>query len=131
MWKILLFAALPLVPLAAVHGGGAAESTGLSADAPLQCEIRAAPVSGGVELTGIATTVRPLSGTYELDVRKVGRAGTSNSMQSGEFEAAPGMNGIVGMVGLGLEPGASFSARLVLRWQGGELSCTATGPDEV
>jgi hypothetical protein len=129
MWKLLLIMALPLAPLAAAHSGGTVDRAEITASAPLACEIRATPVSGGVELEGIVTTTRPLTGTYEFEVRKVGRAGTSNSMQSGEFEARPGEEAGVGVVGLSLERGAAFDAKLVLRWQGEEVSCTAAGSE--
>lgn len=129
MWKLLLLMALPLAPLGAIHGGAPAGPADIKADAPLRCEIRTTPVSGGVELAGIAAADRPLSGTYELDVRKTGGGGTSNTMQGGEFELRPGEDAIVSVVGLGLEGGASFNATLVLRWKGGEVSCSASGAE--
>lgn len=124
MWKVLFFLAMPLVPLAAANGG----QDGKSRDAEPQCVIRSTNVASGVELQGLAMSGEPLSGSYQFNVRKIGRAGTSNSAQSGEFEIRLGEE-VVSRVGLGLEPGASYEAKLTLRWQGGDATCSARGPD--
>lgn len=116
MWKFLFVLALPLAPLAA------------DASADVQCLIRTETVAGGVELEGVVVTKTPLSGTYRFDVRKTGSAGTSSSVQSGTLEAPSGED-VIGTVGLSLEPGATYEVELVLEWDGGEASCTASGPD--
>ena len=120
MWKFVLGLTLPFVPLAAAQ----AEMP----ESDVQCLIRAEPVSGGVELEGVVVSKTPLSGTYSFDVRKSGSAGTSTSSQSGTFEVSSDEE-VVGHVGLGLEPGASYDAELVVRWNGSEVTCKATGPD--
>jgi hypothetical protein len=127
MWKFLLVMALPLVPLAAAHGGAQQVPIQAEAAADVECLIRARPVSGGIELEGVVASRMALSGTYEFDVRKAGRAGTSSSAQSGEFEARSGEE-VLSQVGLGLERGATYDARLVVRWKDGEAKCAATGP---
>lgn len=124
MWKVLFFLAMPLVPLAAANSG----HEGKARDAEPQCLIRSTNVASGVELQGVAASGKPISGSYHFDVRKIGRAGTSNSVQSGEFETRLGEE-VVSRVGLGLERGASYEAKLSLRWQGGEATCSARGPD--
>lgn len=126
MWKLLLAMALPLVPLAAAHGDGLVRTQGA---AEVHCEIRTKPMSGGVELEGVVASREPVSGTFEFEVRKTGDAGTSSSAQSGDFATDAGEK-VIGEVGLGLDPGAAWDATLVLRWQGGETSCEATGPDQ-
>jgi hypothetical protein len=124
MWKVLLFLAVPLVPLAAAHSGGDDRK---ARDTEVQCLIRAEGAGSGVQLEGVAITKQQLAGTYEFDVRKTGRAGTSNSAQSGAFETRRG-EAVLGQVGLGLERGASYEAKLVMRWDDGETSCVARGP---
>jgi hypothetical protein len=128
MWNALFFLAVPLVPLAAAHGGADSRDA-VKAGAPeVQCLIRSTSLASGVQLEGVAVSSRPLSGRYDFEVRKIGRAGTSNSAQSGEFETWRGEE-VIGQVGLGLERGASYEAELVLRWEGGETSCAVRGPD--
>lgn len=121
MWKLLCVLALPLVPMAAAH-------TVAPEDTDVQCQIRANPVSGGIKLEAVVASETALSGTYQFDVRKSGSAGTSSSAQSGDFDAVSG-EAVIGHVGLGLEPGASYDAELVVRWNDHEAKCTASGPE--
>jgi len=127
MWKLLLVVALPLVPLAA-HESVPRGAVLAEAAADVECLIRATPMAGGIELEGVVASTAALSGTYQFDVRKLGQAGTSNSTQRGDFETRSGEE-VVGQVGLGLEHGDSYDAKLVLRWKGGEASCSASGSD--
>ena len=121
MWKLLFVLALPLAPMAAAHTVASQDS------ADVQCEIRAKPMAGGMELEAVVASGTPLSGTYQFDVRKSGHAGTSSSAQSGDFDAVAG-EAVVGHVGLGLEQGATYDAQLVVRWNDHEAKCAATGP---
>ena len=121
MWKLLFVLALPLAPMAAAHTMASDDS------ADVQCQIRAKPMTGGIELEAVVASGTPLSGTYQFDVRKAGHAGTSSSAQSGDFDAVAG-EAVVGNVGLGLEPGATYDAELVVRWNDHEAKCAATGP---
>jgi hypothetical protein len=66
MWKLLFVLALPLAPMAAAHTVASEES------ADVHCQIRAKPMSGGIELEAIVASATPLSGTYQFDVRKAG-----------------------------------------------------------
>ncbi len=120
MWKLLFVLALPLAPMAAAH-------TVASEDTDVQCEIRAKPMGDGIELEAVVATEAPLSGIYEFDVRKAGPAGISSSAQSSTFDALSGES-VVGHVGLGLEPGATYDAELIVRWNDHEARCTASGP---
>lgn len=127
MLKLLLLA-LPLIPVALAHapspeGAGSAEE--------VRCDIRATPMSGGVRLEGLVLSEQALSGTYAFEVRKQGAGGTSMSTQSGEFETSAERQEVVGEVGLGLERGASYSAKLTISWPGGEVSCVQQHPDRV
>lgn len=128
MWKLLLVLALPLAPLAAAYGGAPGSLARAGGPGDVQCLIRTQPFTGGIQLEGVVASKAPLSGTYHFDVRKTGRAGTSSSVQSGDFDVPAGEE-VIGQVGLGLERGASYDAKLVLRWEGGEASCAASGPD--
>ena len=121
MWKLLFVLALPLAPMAAAHTMASDDS------ADVQCQIRAKPMTGGIELEAVVASGTPLSGTYQFDVRKAGHAGTSSSAQSGDFDAVAG-EVVVGHVGLGLEPGATYDAELVVRSNDHEAKCAATGP---
>jgi predicted nucleic acid-binding Zn ribbon protein len=121
MWKLLFVLALPLAPIAAAHTVASQDS------ADVQCEIRANPTGNGIELEAIVASGTPLTGTYQFDVRKSGHAGTSSSAQSGDFDAVAG-EAVIGHVGLGLEPGATYDAELVVRWNDHEAKCAATGP---
>ena len=121
MWKLLFVLALPLVPMAAAH------SVAAEGSADVQCEVRAKPMGDGIELEAVVASETPLSGIYEFDVRKAGPAGISSSAQSGTFEAGSG-EAVVGHVTLGLEPGATYDAELVVRWNDHEAKCAASGP---
>jgi hypothetical protein len=129
MWKLLFVLALPLAPVAAIYGGAPVSQVQAQASAEVECEIRTRTTSGGVELEGVVASETPISGSYEFDVRKAGTAGTSNSAQSGDFEMQSGEE-VIGHVGLSLEQGASYKAKLVVQWPGGETTCLASGPDE-
>lgn len=128
MWKLFFVMALPLAPLAAAHGGAPEGLVQAAGAADVECRIEVRPMADGVELEGIVASEAPLSGTYEFNVRKAGSAGTSSSAQSGDFDAQSGEQ-VIGHVGLGLEHGASYEAKLVVQWQGGETICVASGPD--
>ena len=122
MWKLFFVLALPLAPMAAAHTVASENS------ADVQCQIRANSTGDGIELEAVVASETPLSGTYQFDVRKEGRTGTSSSDQSGEFEAVSG-EAVIGQVGLGLEPGATYDAELVVRWNDHEARCAASGPE--
>lgn len=127
MWKIVFAAALPMLPLAVAHGaatGGAAAAAG----SEVRCEILTVPTPHGLRLQGTLIADAPFTGTYSFEVRKSGRAGSSNSVQAGEFSAFPGDTPL-GEVVVGLERGAKYEARLTVEWRGGQTSCTALGPD--
>lgn len=128
MWKLFFALALPLAPIATIYGGGIEGVVQAHASAEVECEIRTKTTADGVELEGVLASARPISGTYEFDVRKTGSAGTSNSAQSGDFDMQSGEE-VIGFVGLSLEQGASYEAKLVVEWPGGETSCVASGPD--
>lgn len=128
MIKLLLLA-LPLIPVALAHAPSLGEP-GSAAD-PVHCEIRQSPMAGGVQLEGTVLSNEPLSGAYAFEVMKQGAGGTSTSMQSGDFEALANRREVVGQVGLGLEQGASYTAKLTISWPGGEASCVKRHPDRV
>lgn len=119
--------ALAIVSAATGHDRDAGKSSGEAL-----CEIRAESMpGGGVMLQGVVTAPTALSGEYEFRVEKSGRAGSSNSMQSGDFVAAPSKASVVGEVGLGLERGAAYTAELTLTWRGGQTRCVKTHPDRI
>jgi hypothetical protein len=126
---IHLLLALPLIPLAAAQAP--APQGADNADKEVRCEVRATPMPGGVQLDGIVLSPEALSGSYAFEVRKQGAAGTSRTMQSGDFEAAADEESVLGQVGLGLDRGASYEAELTIRWRGGETDCVKRHPDRV
>ena len=130
MLKLIhLLLALPLIPLAAAQAP-APQGAG-NAGNEVRCEVRATPVQGGVQLETVVISPEALSGSYAFEVRKQSPAGTSATMQSGEFEVAADEESVLGQVGLGLDRGASYEAELTIRWRGGETSCVNRHPDRV
>ena len=114
------------VGLAAVGLAATSAITGLEAGQTMTeldpaCEIRASRVSGGVVLKAIAVSAKPISGTYDLSVRKDSPAGSSSTTQSGDFESVPGTTTILSEVAV--SGGGKAKADLRLRWSGGETSC--------
>lgn len=67
------------------------------------------PVGGRDRLTGADTL------TYELDVRRTGEAGTSQSTQSGRFETAPGQTDTLSTVRINVQPGDRAELHLAIR----------------
>jgi len=53
--------------------------------------------------------------TYELDVRRTGTAGTSQSTQSGRFETAPGQTDTLSTVRINVQPGDRAKLHLAIR----------------
>ena len=128
MWKLLFALALPLAPSAAADITAHDRPIPAQAAAEAQCHIRVEEAADGVELEGVVVSGSPLSGTYRFDVSKTGSAGTSTTHQSGTLEAEAGED-VIGTVRLSLEPDATYEVELVVEWNGGETTCTASGPD--
>jgi hypothetical protein len=56
--------------------------------------------------------------TYELDVRRTGDTGTSQSTQSGQFETAPGQTDTLSTVQVNVQPGDRMALHLTIRRDG-------------
>lgn len=79
------------------------------------------------EFRGIATSRIGGQGTYRLVVAKVGRAGTSNIVQSGQVTLEPGGRKSVGSVNISVEAGSRYEAVLTLEVGGARWECRAAG----
>lgn len=122
MSKMLFYlGALALAPgLAAL---ASAEGTRMTAKVRgLACEVLVSSASGGVDLKAVAAADRIASGTYQFEISKKGPGGVSDISQGGEFSVGPEEQE-VGTAWLGLEAGASYHARLVLRDAEGNTLC--------
>lgn len=91
----------------------------------IQCEIRSRPVSTGTELTGVVWAGEGAHGDYRFAVSSEGSGGSSNIVQSGYFVLRPHEPRVVGTVVVNSGSGSSFSARLSVQAESGEL-CSAS-----
>lgn len=78
------------------------------------CAVRAAPVPGGVEVTGLFAAAAAASGQYELTVLDSGAGGLTTIRQSGRFAAAAGETVTLGTARIGgaAHPGATMVVTL-------------------
>lgn len=90
--------------------------------APLRCEIVVSGPQGAPTFQGRVEADRPISGTYRMEIRRLGASGDARISQSGDFEAAPGAPATVGRASFGGDR-AGYEALLTLRWDGGTTSC--------
>jgi hypothetical protein len=120
---ILLLAPLAIVGTVAA----AATANHLAATSQeVQCQIRATPTPGGIELATYATSETPASGSYRFTVSKNGGGSSSDVNQSGDFNARPGAHNMLGLVDLNIDRGTRYVAKLSLTWDGQATSCVKT-----
>lgn len=89
---------------------------------PLRCEVVVTGPQGAPRFEGRVEADRPVSGTYRMEIQRIGAAGDARITQSGTFEAAPGAPALVGQASFGGDR-AGYEAVLTLRWDGGTVRC--------
>ena len=89
---------------------------------PVRCEIVITGPRDAPSISGRVEAKRAISGSYRLEVHRLGRAGRSQISQSGSFHAAPGSPAKVGGAHFGGDS-AGYEAELTLTWDGGTTRC--------
>jgi hypothetical protein len=116
-----------LAALAAVSACTAAAQTGphnkpiAAAATAIECTIRTTPTRHGMRFEALARGFETAYGEYEFVLTKDDRGGSSDIVQGGGFDLAPGGEQQLGSAELSLERGARYRARLVLSDDEGEL----------
>lgn len=122
--------AFSLAPLVFAPNALAANGSAEPAEEAVRCEIRTTPIPDGVHLAAIATSRIAVTGMFEFEIRKSGGGGTANTAQSGTFSVEAGGTTTLGEVNLGLSGGNStYTADLMVEWDGGRTSCSASHPE--
>lgn len=90
----------------------------------LSCDIIRTRTSQGVELRAVASSDLSTIGEYEFVITKRDRGGSSDIMQSGEFDIAGGQSASLGSAEINVARGGGYDARLELTSANGE-TCSA------
>lgn len=91
---------------------------------PLQCEIRKNESNGAVELSGVVTSSRALSGHFRFTVTKSGPSGSSNVHQGNTFDLAADQERQIGQVTINRDRDAHVAIELFVGSNEG-LECRA------
>lgn len=97
----------------------------ISASHDLTCDIVRTRTSHGVELRAVASSDFNTAGDYEFVITKHDRSGSSDIMQSGEYQLARGESADLGSAEVSVARGGGVRARLELRDADG-VACVAT-----
>jgi hypothetical protein len=79
---------------------------------PLQCEIRKNESNGEVELSGVITSSRALSGHFRFTVTKSGPSGSSNVHQGNNFDLTADQERQIGQVTINRDRDAHVAVEL-------------------
>jgi hypothetical protein len=79
---------------------------------PLQCEIRKNESNGVLELSGVITSSRALSGHFRFTVTKSGPSGSSNIHQGNTFDLAADRESQIGQVTINRDHDAHVAVEL-------------------
>lgn len=134
--KSLLFIGLSALTMACAANASPAPQT--LADAPvyeaassaprsLTCDIIRTRTSHGVELRAVASSDLSALGEYEFVITKRDRGGSSDIMQSGEFQLANGESADLGSAEISVARGGGYDARLELTTADGETCIAEEG----
>lgn len=110
------------VALAGIVSQGAAHETTSRPAEGLRCAIVTHDLGDAVEISGIVSADRPVSGAYALTIRHQGAGGQAMIDQSGDFSVAPGRSTTLGEAMLG-GPASAYRAELELTVDGRRLLC--------
>lgn len=128
--RTLLFVGLSALAACAANASPTpsafAETPAYVEEAPesFSCEIVRTRTSRGVELRAVASSDFSAIGEYEFIVTKHDRGGSSDIMQSGEFELGGGESVSLGSAEISVARGGGYEARLELIGADGE-TCVA------
>jgi hypothetical protein len=134
--KSLLFIGLSALTMACAANASPAPQT--LAEAPaveaisyepqsLTCDIIRTRTSHGVELRAVASSDLSAFGEYEFVITKRDRGGSSDIMQSGEFDLANGRSTDLGSAEISVARGGGYDARLELTTADGETCIAEEG----
>ncbi len=93
----------------------------------VQCHLVEKHTNGVVHLHGIVVATHHTAGQFKLHVIKTGPGGTANLNQAGTFSASPNREVTLGQITISVEPGAQFTASLVLEAGGRSYKCRVQG----
>lgn len=93
----------------------------------LTCDIIRTRTSHGVELRAVASSDFRAIGEYEFVITKRDRGGSSDIMQSGEFQLANGEQADLGNAEFSVARGGGYDARLELTTADGETCIAEEG----
>lgn len=99
-------------------------STPVSASRDVSCDIIRTRTSRGIELRAVASSDFNATGEYEFTITKHDRSGSSDIMQSGEFQLVRGESASLGSAEVSVARGGGFHARLELTDTDG-VACVA------
>jgi hypothetical protein len=103
-------------------------ATGTSADqaphaGPVECRIETRTADGFLRIQAIGRAEALTSGRYQFAINKSDAAGSTTNQQSGDFSLAPGQDVALATVMLEATADGHYSARLMLNWRDGGVSC--------
>jgi len=136
MIRIITPLAASLLPLSLAWGAAGISVNDSSVDGYLaepmlpRCELRADDSGENIVLEGFVFARKPVSGSYQLRVSQRGTGGSSDIVQSGEFNIESDSTGSLGIVSL--SKGTSrYEAKLEVQWDEGAPDCMAGAPKRV
>lgn len=125
MKKFLTLAAALMATVACSAAASSADAHGEREyrDAPVECLIRAVPTSDGARFQAVALADWDAVGEYEFVLTRHDSGGSSDIVQSGDFDLRAGERAVLGEAELSMGRRARYSARLVL-FDGREELCS-------
>lgn len=118
------------LPMAAVTAAllGSADNGAANSSQPLSCMISVSDGHFGHVYKGVVTANTPVSGRYEMKIRKRG-ANSANVNQSGFFILTAGETATIGQATIG---GAGrVDAKMTLMFDGAEMTCGTAGAHDL
>jgi hypothetical protein len=124
MKKFLTLAAafLSTVACSAAASSATARDEPRYGAAPVECVIRTAPTSYGTRFEAVAFAENRAYGEYQFVLTRYDSSGSSDIVQSGDFNLRAGERAVLGEAELSMGRRARYSARLVL-FDGREELC--------
>jgi hypothetical protein len=89
------------------------------------CRIRVTADGEAIRIEAVAQSREDAHGRYRFDIRKSGASGTSDNIQSGEFNLEADREKILSTTFLGGSDAGHFQAKLILDSNSGSVSCVS------